>query len=157
MIRLIVAALCCAVLVVTVACTRQQTAEMATYAGINRIREAHGLPALDPDASLVQVARIRSQDMASLGYFSHYPPDGCNYVCLIDRVEGAHEYAGENIAWNNYVWAQSPQVAVRMWENSPEHLENILNCHYERFGTGVAVGSDGKIYYTMIFEGMRSC
>src|SRR5690242_8655357 len=115
MARLLVAALCCAAITVTIACTRQESAEIATYGGINRIREAHGLPALVPDATLVRIARIRSQDMAAKDYFSHDPPDGCNYACLIDEFEGAHQFAGENIAWNNYSWADSAQVAVQMW------------------------------------------
>jgi len=46
---------------------------------------------------------------------------------------------------------------VLMWKNSPPHLENILNCHYERFGTGVAQAADGRIYYTMIFDGNANC
>jgi uncharacterized protein YkwD len=36
-------------------------------------------------------------------------------------------------------------------------MENILNCHFTRFGTGVAKGGDGKIYFTMIFDGNRPC
>ena len=27
------------------------------------------------------------------------------------------------------------------WKNSPPHLENIMNCHYTKFGTGVAQSS----------------
>ena len=58
---------------------------------------------------------------------------------------------------NNYDWGQSAPVAIQMWHDSPAHLENILNCHYERFGTGVVEAPDGKIYYTMLFDGMRDC
>jgi len=139
------------------ACTNEVSAELRTYTGINQIRQQAGLPPLTPDYQLVQVARVRSQDMAANGYFSHTPPDGCNYVCLMDRYSVAHAYAGENIAWNTWDWAQTADVAVQMWHNSPPHMENILNCHYTRFGTGVAQAADGKIYYTMIFEGNRSC
>ena len=139
------------------ACTPEVNAEMRTYPGVNTIRAEHGLPALAPDGDLVQVARYRSKDMATRNYFSHVPPDGCNYVCVMDKMEVPHSFAGENIAWNTWDWTQTADVAVQMWKNSPPHLENILNCHYERFGTGVAKGSDGKIYYAMIFEGNRDC
>jgi uncharacterized protein YkwD len=44
-----------------------------------------------------------------------------------------------------------------MWEASPGHLQNILTCQYTRMGTGVAQASNGRIYYTMIFEGNRRC
>jgi len=139
------------------ACSPESNAELQTYPGINAIRQQHGLPPLQADAGLVAVARLRSQDMAAKSYFSHNPPDGCNYVCLMDRNGVPHSYAGENIAWNSYDWKQTAAVAVDMWKNSPPHLANILNCHFTRFGTGVAKGADGKIYYTMLFEGNGAC
>jgi uncharacterized protein YkwD len=158
LVRICVAALfACALVFGISACTPEQSAEVATYAGINAIRASHGMRPLVADATLVRIARIRSADMAAQGYFSHNPPNGCNYACLIDRYEGPHQFAGENIAWNNYPWSSTAQVAVQMWHDSPEHLENILNCHYQRFGTGVSKAPDGKIYFTMIFEGNAPC
>jgi uncharacterized protein YkwD len=139
------------------ACTPEVNAELKTYVGINQIRAERGLPGLQADARLVDVARARSRDMAARGYFSHNPPDGCNYICLMDSRGVPHAYAGENIAWNTWDWSQTADVAVQMWRNSPPHMQNILNCHYERFGTGVAKAPDGKIYFTMVFEGNRAC
>jgi uncharacterized protein YkwD len=138
-------------------CTAESSAELKTYDGINAMRQAAGLPPLKPDPALLGVARARSADMAALGYFSHDPPDGCNYVCLLNQGGVPYSYAGENIAWNNYNWAQTADVAVNMWRNSPPHYANITNCHYERFATGVKKAADGKVYYTMIFEGNRAC
>ncbi len=138
-------------------CSPEASAELKTYDGINAMRTAGGLPPLTPDRALVEVARIRSQDMAAKGYFSHTPPDGCNFVCIMDTRSVPHSWAGENIAWNNGNWTQTAAVAVQMWHDSAPHYENIMNCHYERFGTGVAKAADGKIYYTMIFEGDRAC
>ena len=138
-------------------CTPEVNAELKTYPGINNIRAQGGLPPLAADAALVRVARARSQDMAAKSYFSHTPPDGCNYVCIMDKNGVPHAWAGENIAWNTWDWSQTADVAVNMWHNSPPHMENIMDCHYTRFGTGVAMGSGGRIYYTMIFEGNRAC
>lgn len=138
-------------------CTVEAKAELQTYSGINAIRQQNGLPPLVADPVLVEVARTRSRDMAARGYFSHEPPDGCNYLCIMDSRAVPYAYAGENIAWNNWDWDKTAEVAVNMWGNSPPHLENILNCRYERFGTGVARAADGKIYYTMIFEGEAAC
>jgi len=160
-----------AALVLLTACTPSVNAEMETYTGINAIRTAQGLPPLTPDANLVKVARIRSAYMAANSspppniYFTHFPPDGCNYdgrvaaayLCIMDNNGVPHAYAGENIAWNTWDWAQTADEAVQAWHNSPPHMENILNCHYQRFGTGVAKAADGKVYYTMIFEGNASC
>ena len=57
------------------------------------------------------------------------------------------------------VWVGAHQgiKAIEAWHNSPPHLENIMNCHYTKFGTGVAQSPDGKIWYTMLFEGNASC
>lgn len=138
-------------------CTVEVAAEIKTYTGINQIRESRGLRPLQVDPALVEVARIRSRDMAAKGYFSHQPPDGCNYVCIMDSRRVPHAWAGENIAWNTWDWSQTGAVAVDMWKNSPPHMENILGCHYERFGSGVAKAPDGKVYFTMIFEGNAPC
>ena len=139
------------------ACTVEALAAGQTYAGVNAIRAERGQPPLTPDGDLANIARIRAQDMAARGYFSHDPPDGCNYACLLDNLGVQHAYAGENIAWNTWDWKQTVGVALQMWRNSPPHLENILNCHYTRFGAAVAKGSDGRVYFTMIFEGAASC
>ena len=139
------------------ACSVETAAELKTYSGINAIRQKNGLPPLAPDAALADVARQRARDMAAKNYFSHQPPDGCNYVCIMDADGVGHAYAGENIAWNTWDWSQTADTAVEMWKNSPPHLENILNCHYQRFGSGVAQARDGKIYYAMVFEGSGRC
>jgi len=138
-------------------CTVEVAAEIKTYNGINQIRASRGLPPLTADPALVEVARIRSRDMAARGYFSHNPPDGCNYVCIMDQRGVPHAWAGENIAWNTWDWSKTADIAIDMWRNSPGHMENILGCHYTRFGTGVAKGADGKIYFTMVFDGNRPC
>lgn len=146
-----------AALLLMTGCAVEVQAEVKTFSGINAIRQQSGLPPLAPDAGLTNVARERSADMARLGYFSHNPPGGCNYVCIMDTQGVPHAYAGENIAWNTWDWSQTADVAVKMWRNSPPHMENILNCHYERFGAGVVKAPDGKVYYTMIFEGNAAC
>jgi uncharacterized protein YkwD len=157
MLTAIVAAFGLGAVVFLSGCGPEVQAEIDTYGGINAIRASHGLEPLTPDKQLVDVARARSRDMAARGYFSHNPPDGCNFVCIMDGGGVGHAWAGENIAWNNWDWNQSSRRAVTMWENSPPHMENILNCHYTRFGTGVAKAPDGRIYYTMIFEGNAAC
>ena len=151
-----------AALALLTACTRESNAELQTYTGINAIRAQHGMGPLQADANLVKIARMRSQQMATGAPFSHDALPGCEsyqveFVCLMDQNGVPHSYSGENIAWNTWPWDQTAQEAVTQWENSPHHLANILNCHYERFGTGVAQGADGKIYYTMIFDGNISC
>jgi uncharacterized protein YkwD len=138
------------------ACTPESAAEIKTYNGINQIRAEHGLPPLTPDPGLVAVARLRSKDMATKNYFSHTPPDGCDYVCLMNQQGVPYAWAGENIAWNTWGWDKTANVAVDMWRNSPPHFRNITDCHYERVGAGVVKVGE-RVYYTMLFEGNRAC
>ncbi len=146
-------------LVFLTGCTAEVDAEMQTYAGINAIRTRAGLPPLQPSAELVYAARERSNDMGRTGHFAHDRIGGCanEFVCVLDRMRVPYAYAGENIAWNNYKWDESAARAITAWKNSPPHLENIMNCHYTKFGTGVAKSPDGKVWYTMIFEGNAPC
>lgn len=158
--RIIAAAVFASLAIASIAfagCTAEVQAELQTYSGINGIRQDAGLPPLTPDPALIELARARSRDMAANDYFSHSPPDGCNFICLMDRANVPYAYTGENIAWNTWNWKETAAVAVDMWYRSPPHMENILNCHYTRFGTGVAEGPGGKIYYTMLFEGNAAC
>ena len=140
-------------------CTAEVDAEMQTYTGINAIRTRAGLPPLRPDQQLVNVARERSNDMAKTEHFGHDRIGGCTaeFICVMDRQGVSYSYAGENIAWNNWPWSETAAHAITSWQNSPPHLENIMNCHYTKFGTEVARSADGKIWYTMIFEGNASC
>jgi uncharacterized protein YkwD len=137
-------------------CTPESASEIKTIEGINQIRAQYGLPPLVPDPGLTAVARLRSKDMAAKNYFSHTPPDGCDYICLFQAQSVPFAWAGENIAWNSWGWDKTAAVAVDMWRNSPPHLKNITDCHYERVGAGVAKAGD-KVYYTMVFEGNRAC
>lgn len=141
------------------ACTAEVDAEMKTYTGVNAIRTKAGLPPLQPDRALVEAARERSNDMAKTGHFAHDRIGGCEkeFTCVLDRRGTPYAYAGENIGWNDWPWADTAGQAVILWKNSPPHLENIMNCHYTKFGTGVAQSADGKIWYTMIFEGNAAC
>ena len=138
-------------------CSQAVSAEMRTMAGVNAIRTQAGLPPLRPDAALVGLARTRSADMAANRYFSHTPPSGCNAICMMDQLGIARAWAGENIEWNNWDWPQTADSAVRTWQNSPGHMENILNCHYTRAGVGVAASDNGRIYFTMVYEGNAGC
>jgi uncharacterized protein YkwD len=136
-----------------VACSEQQQQETTLALGINQMRANNGLPPLTLDSSLSQVARYRAQDMANRAYFSHQPPDGCDYRCLMINNGVSVGWTGEVIAWNNYGGDVTAQTSVRLWQESPEHFEVITNRCFERMGTGAALAADGKYYHVAVFEG----
>jgi uncharacterized protein YkwD len=120
---------------------------------VNAERAAAGLPALAVDGTLVNIARLRSNDMASRNYFSHTSPEGQTAFTLLDQWGVSYSWAGENLARNNYPLEETVAVAVRDLMASPPHRANILSPNYTRIGIGYAEDASGMRYYTMIFVG----
>jgi len=127
--------------------------EQELYNAINAERASAGLSALALDPALQGLARERSQDMASRGYFSHTTPEGRSVFDLMTERGISFGWAGENLARNNYPDAESAQVAIRDLMASPAHRANILHPNYITIGVGLAVDSFGMKYFTMIFVG----
>jgi uncharacterized protein YkwD len=136
-----------------VACTPQQVLEMKLTAELNKVRTEKRLQPLSPDPGLAAVARARAEDMAREGYFSHQPPDGCDFRCLLNKQGVPMAWAGEIISWNNAPLDRTVPMAIGMWKNSPTHFDIIVGCQFTRVGTGAAITPDGRVYYVALFEG----
>lgn len=121
---------------------------------LNAMRADNGLPPLTMDPDLAQVARYRAEDMAAKNYFSHVPPDGCDYRCLFNKNGVSAAWSGEVISWNTYPMKDAVSATLRMWRNSPGHFSVIANRCFTRMGTGAAVARDGRIYHVAVFEGL---
>lgn len=127
--------------------------EQRLYDAINAERAGAGLSLLSLDPALQGLARERSQDMASRGYFSHTTPEGKSVFDLMAERGIPFGWAGENLARNNYPDAESAQVAIRDLMASSAHRANILHPNYITIGVGLAIDSSGMKYFTMIFVG----
>lgn len=126
--------------------------EQALFDATNRRRLGSGLAPLAANASLVGVARLRSQDMAAYNYFAHTSPvTGETAFSLMDAYGVAYGWAGENLAKNNYPDADAVSVAEEaLWESAP-HRENILNPNYRQAGVALVTDASGMKYFTIIF------
>lgn len=103
------------------------------------------------DTRLTALARQRSQDMATRGYFSHTQPDGRDVFDLIAASGMTWYSAGEIIAWNNYpTIASSTTAAEAGWWGSPGHRSIVMSTGYNYVGIGVAVAADGRKFWTAI-------
>jgi uncharacterized protein YkwD len=118
---------------------------------LNAERATAGLSDLVVDANLVQIARIRSSDMATSGYFSHTSPEGQTAFTLLDQWGIPYHWAGENLARNNYPVEETVGVAIRGLMASPSHRFNILYPNYNRVGVGYAEDGSGMRFYTIVF------
>jgi uncharacterized protein YkwD len=137
----------------SVACTPQQVMEMKLVGDLNKMRTEKGLQPLSPDPGLSAVARARAEDMARKSYFSHQPPDGCDFRCLLNKQGVPMAWAGEIISWNNAPLDRAVPMSIGMWRNSPAHYGIITNCQFTGMGTGAAIAPDGRVYHVALFEG----
>ena len=115
---------------------------------VNQERQAAGLPPLQADPELTEVARKHSADMFARGYFAHDTPDG---LSPFDRMREANVRfitAGENLAL-----APTLQIAHTGLMNSPGHRANILRREFGRVGIGVM---DGGMRGLMVSQEFRN-
>jgi uncharacterized protein YkwD len=102
------------------------------------------------DPRLAAVARSHSEEMASIGYFSHRGADGSLPMNRVSRA-GIHWLAtGENIAKAGSA-AQAERLFMDEPKFQPNHRGNILDPHYNRVGIGIARSADGSLYITQEF------
>lgn len=127
-------------------------AELAVQTLINSKRSAAGLVGLKWDARVAELARARAEYMAETGIFSHRQADGDDVFDMITESGMTWYGAGEIIAWNNAEDLDySAAFAVQGWMNSAGHRAIILSKDYNYVGFGMAVGQDGKRYWTGVF------
>lgn len=127
-------------------------AELAVQTLINSKRSAAGLVGLKWDARVAELARARAQYMAETGIFSHQQANGDDVFDMITDSGMTWYGAGEIIAWNNAeALDYSAAFAVQGWMNSPGHRAIILSKDYNYVGFGMAIGQDGKRYWTGVF------
>jgi len=128
--------------------------EQALFDATNARRVSQGLAPLRANGYLVGVARIRSLDMATNDYFAHTSPvTGDTAFSLMDAYGVPYDWAGENLAMNNYPSAECVGVADQALWDSPPHRENILNPNYTDMGIGLRISPDGIYYFTITFTG----
>ncbi|MGH2541384.1 MAG: CvpA family protein, partial [Ardenticatenaceae bacterium] len=114
---------------------------------LNAERAAAGVPPLQMDPTLTEVARQHSRDMFERGYFSHATPEGFSPFDRM-RAHGIHYLtAGENLAH-----ASTLTIAHTGLMNSPGHRANILRPAYGRVGIGILDGGARGLMVTQNFR-----
>jgi len=114
---------------------------------VNAERAANGLPALQADPALAEVARAHSRDMFARGYFSHASPEGAQASDRMRQAGVPFLVAGENLAL-----APTLAMAHRGLMNSPGHRANLLRPQFGRVGIGVLDGGRRGLMVTQNFR-----
>lgn len=127
------------------------TLERRAFDLINAQRKSRGQPALPWDAELARLAREHSENMANVGFFNHNSPGGTTMVSRA-RAQGIRGWSalGENIAYNQGYDDPAGFVAER-WMVSHKHRDNLLNARWTRSAIGVAISTDGRVFFTQVF------
>lgn len=112
----------------------------------NEHRRKNGLPNLQPDTALSNVAQKKSNDMQAKNYFSHTSPTYGSPFDMMRDFGVTYNTAGENIAMGQ----RSAEEVVNAWMNSEGHRKNILSPNYTHIGVGHT--SQGN-YWTQMFIG----
>jgi uncharacterized protein YkwD len=116
--------------------TRMPTLANAVFADINAFRAAHHLPALTLSRQLTASATRHSIEMGTDGYFAHESPDGSAFWKRIQLYYPSKSWGywsvGENLLWSSPT--TDAATAMQLWENSPEHLANLLAPRWRQLG-----------------------
>ena len=111
---------------------------------INQVRWEHGVPELVVNQSLMDAA----QECSSRHYTSHHNREECEAVADAGYLHGF----GSNLtvlvgAGRNSI----AEKAVTNWQNSPGHLETMVDADYEEIGVGVTI--DNSRIFCYMFAG----
>ena len=106
--------------------------EQDTAQRINLERAARGIAALEISTVLGGKARVKAQDMAENGYFSHTSPTYGSPFTMMRTLGVSYRSAAENIAMG-YTKADA---VVAAWMASPSHRESLLSSRYSVLGVG---------------------
>ena len=131
--------------------TFSSAAERELVALTNQARAAAGRRSLRVDSVLTGLARWRSKDMITRGYFSHQIPGGGTVFDVMQRKGYCFKLAGENIGWNSYPDDIATQAVQKQFMSSSGHRRNILGSAWDVVGIGAYKGPTGKKMYTVIF------
>jgi len=115
---------------------------------MNQDRVKLGLKPLVVDMLLVKMARIKSQDMITNHYTSHYSPTYGSPFDMMKSMGITYKTAGENIAG-----AATVDRAYTNLMNSAGHRANILNPNFTKIGIGIIQGGPYGLMITQDFVG----
>jgi uncharacterized protein YkwD len=123
--------------------------EVVRLVNVERARE--GLRELVLKPELMEVARIKSQDMVDYNYLAHYPTDGSNRVSgdtfMLVQNLNIRGLQGRSEACSS--GRNTPEIAVTAWMNSPEHRKVLLSDWTTHIGVGAA-NKNGTLFWTLI-------
>ena len=115
-------------------------------AEINAYRTKNGRGPVVLDARLSQAAAAQSKAQAGRSRIGHDGSDGSKPMQRAARAGFHAKVASENVASGQ----KSFSDAMRSWEGSSGHRENLLRPEVTAIGVAVAKNSSGRPYWTLV-------
>ena len=108
---------------------------------LNELRQRNGLSPFKWHAGAAKAAKLHAVDMLRRGYFDHLSPEGLSSRDRLQRLDRDEVFglSGENLAYYSNSWpdAYANNLLQHQLENSPPHLENMLNPEYTHAGAAI--------------------
>lgn len=112
---------------------------------INAERSKVGAAPLKADLKLMEVAKLKADDMVKNNYFSHTSPTYGSPFDMLNKFGITYQSAAENIAGNSSV-----EAAHNALMQSEGHRKNILNPSFNYIGIGITPSPVyGKVFVQM--------
>lgn len=96
--------------------------DVSIFEAVNDYRVSNGKSVLQESELLNQSARVRADEIASSGKWSHTRPDGTYFSTSVTAWQSTFSQVGENLA----KCAASNERSVVDWSNSDTHNKNML-------------------------------
>ena len=120
--------------------------EENAYNLLNQDRIANGLSPLALDPVLSEIARAKSRDMHTNGYFAHTSTTYGSPSQMLTHFGYSFTSVAENIA--HHATVEKSQAAFMA---SSGHRTNLLGSQWKKVGIGVWTDSQGFVYVTQLF------
>jgi uncharacterized protein YkwD len=115
-------------------------------AEINAFRTKNGRKPVVLDARLSQAAAVQSKAQAGRSRIGHDGSDGSKPMQRAARAGFRAKIASENVAAGQ----KSFSDAMRSWEGSSGHRENLLRPEVTAIGVAMAKNEDSRAYWTLV-------
>jgi len=112
---------------------------------INAERSKIGVDPVKADIKLMEVAKLKAEDMVKNNYFSHTSPTYGSPFDMLNKFGITYRTAAENLAGNSTV-----EAAHNALMQSEGHRKNILNPSFNYIGIGISPSPVyGKVFVQM--------
>lgn len=132
--------------------------DMVMLSKINSYREANGVPALEYNEDLIDVANYRIGELVV--NFDHTRPNGESYKTVYAELglTDKYERGSENIAkiladWDfeNENGDEYVDYIFEAYKNSDRHNENMLKPYWKYYGGSFLTNYNGSCYQIQVF------